>query len=55
MTVPNKSTMLFSYSPNVYDQPIWNFIGDGGASDLYDDTDAIALYMLAGPYCVRLL
>ena len=29
--------------------------GSGGASDLYDDTDAIALYMLAGPDCVRIL
>ena len=23
--------------------------GDGGLSDLYDDTDSIALYMLAAP------
>ena len=29
--------------------------GNGGASDLYDDTDAIALYMLAGPDCVRII
>ena len=29
--------------------------GYGGASDLYDDTDAIALYMLAGPDCVRMI
>lgn len=29
--------------------------GKGGASDLYDDTDAIALYMLAGPDCVRII
>ena len=29
--------------------------GSCGASDLYDDTDAIALYMLAGPDCVRIL
>ena len=29
--------------------------GNGGASDLYDDTDAIALYMLAGPDCVIII
>ena len=29
--------------------------GKGGASDLYDDPDAIALYMLAGPDCVRII
>ena len=29
--------------------------GNGGASDLYDDTDAISLYMLAGPDCVRMI
>ena len=29
--------------------------GNGGASDLYDDTYAIALYMLAGPDCVRMI
>ena len=29
--------------------------GNCGASDLYDDTDAIALYMLAGPECVRMI
>ena len=28
---------------------------NGGASDLYDDTDAISLYMLAGPDCVRMI
>ena len=29
--------------------------GNGGASNLYDDTDAIALCMLAGPDCVRII
>ena len=29
--------------------------GNGGASDLYDDTDAITLYMLAGPDCARMI
>ena len=28
---------------------------NGGASDLYDDTNAIPLYMLAGPDCVRMI
>ena len=28
---------------------------NGGASDLYDDTEAISLYMLAGPDCVRMI
>ena len=27
--------------------------GNGRASDLYDNTDTIALYILAGPDCVR--
>ena len=29
--------------------------GGGGLSDIYDDTDSIALYMLAGPDSVRLI
>ena len=29
--------------------------GNGGASDLYDDTDAIPLFMLTGPDCVRMI
>ena len=29
--------------------------GNGGASDLYDDSDAITLYMLAGPDCARMI
>lgn len=29
--------------------------GCGGASDLYDNTEALALYMLAGPECVRMI
>ena len=39
----------------MYDQTISNVIADGRASGLYDDTDAITLYMLAGPYCIRLI
>ncbi len=29
--------------------------GTGGASDIYDDSDAIVVYMLALPYCIRLI
>ena len=48
-----KFSLIAKYQPHEQMNKVLQ--GNGGASDLYDDTDAIALYMLAGPDCVRMI